>query len=52
MKVYVVLNGTVVEKAFTDKWDAHSWAELKFGTKIDGICVDGVNVQAIELIND
>lgn len=52
MKIYVVLNKTEAVKAFVYKFEAHSWTEHKYGSKADGICADGVNIQAIELVND
>lgn len=48
MKIYVVLHKEIALKAFKDKREAHRWAEDKYGSRTDGICVEGVNIQAIE----
>jgi hypothetical protein len=45
-KVYVVERDGRVEQVFFTEEDAHSYAEWKYGSKSDGICVEGVGVVA------
>lgn len=53
MKIHVVLmhreDNLRLIKAFTDKTEAHSWAEGKFGSEADGIIELGIQVHAVEL---
>lgn len=47
MKVYLILRNNEALYASVDKVDAYNWAENKFGSRADGICVDGVAIQSI-----
>jgi len=42
----VYLNQSLKYEAKTYK-EAYAWAENKYGSKIDGICVDGVEIKEI-----
>lgn len=50
MKAYVVLRDKIPEAIFLDKFAAHRWAEDKYGSRSDGICVEGVVVEAFKLV--
>lgn len=45
-KVYVIELDDKPIECFTDKFEAHAWAEAVYGSKADGICQNNVCVVA------
>lgn len=48
-KVYVVVSPDGPQAVFEDKLQAHNWAEYKYGSRADGICLEGVYVTSCVL---